>query len=66
MQEVQEEPQGEKHIRATAKATGTPRPELGALTQGTEYLIPESLFDDALFDRVVETTADTKKKGGIK
>ena len=25
MQEVQEEPQGEKHIRATAKATGTPR-----------------------------------------
>ena len=48
-------------IRVKAKATGTPRPELGQLTEGQEYTIDESLFDAEVFDQVVDQELEAVK-----
>ena len=56
---------GEEMIRGRAKRSGTPRPELGSLTEGAEYLVPASLFDEDVFGRVVDTTKNQKKEKGV-
>lgn len=55
----------EKLIHARARISGCPRPELGVLTAGNEYQVPEHLFDDAVFDRVKTKGKRSKaQKGG--
>lgn len=65
----------EMMIRGRARQSGTPRPELGALTGGAEYLVPAALFDEEIFERLpdpaleepaVETPATKKTDKGAK